>query len=87
MSHDGLGSKAQDMTAQEHLKWATGRALEYYDAGDVASAVGSFVSDVQKHEGTSHIFSNPSTITDLSVGVGGGRESFRQAMMGFPVNG
>jgi hypothetical protein len=40
------------MTREEHLAWAKGRALEYADQGDVASAMASLGSDLNKHPGT-----------------------------------
>lgn len=40
------------MTRQEHLNWCKKRALEYLDSRDVAQAVTSMLSDLQKHEGT-----------------------------------
>lgn len=39
-------------TRAEHLKWCKQRALEYVDAGDLANAFGSFVSDMKKHPET-----------------------------------
>jgi hypothetical protein len=36
----------------EHLAWCKQRALEYVDAGDLASAVASMTSDLGKHEQT-----------------------------------
>jgi hypothetical protein len=37
-------------THAEHLDWVKTRAFEYLDAGDLASAVSSAVSDLCKHE-------------------------------------
>lgn len=39
-------------TREEHLAWAKKRALEYVDAGDLANAVASMGSDLQKHPHT-----------------------------------
>lgn len=36
-------------TREEHLAWAKQRALEYLDAGDLANAVASMGSDLDKH--------------------------------------
>ena len=36
-------------TRDEHLKWCKQRAREYLDAGDLANAVASMVSDMRKH--------------------------------------
>lgn len=36
------------MTREEYLNWAKKRALEYVDAGDLASAVASMSNDLQK---------------------------------------
>lgn len=33
----------------EHLAWCKRRALEYVEAGDLSSAVGSMGSDLRKH--------------------------------------
>ncbi len=47
------------MNAAEHFAWAKGRALEYVEAGDGASALGSLLSDLGKHEGTAGILLDP----------------------------
>lgn len=39
-------------TREEHLQWAKDRALEYLDAGDLANAVSSMGSDLEKHAET-----------------------------------
>jgi hypothetical protein len=36
----------------EHLAWCKARALEYLDAGDLANAVASMGSDLDKHPET-----------------------------------
>jgi hypothetical protein len=40
------------MNRAEHLQWAKGRALEYADRGDVANALSSITSDLNKHPET-----------------------------------
>ncbi len=40
------------MTRAEHLAWAKQRALEYADTGDVAQAMASLGSDLNKHPET-----------------------------------
>lgn len=40
------------MTREEHLAWAKDRALQYVDAGDCVSGIGSLVSDLGKHPKT-----------------------------------
>ncbi len=42
------------MNRSEHLQWCKDRALEYLESGDPQSAFASMVSDVMKHEETSH---------------------------------
>lgn len=37
------------MTRQEHLDWSKQRAIEYVQQGDLAGAMASMVSDLQKH--------------------------------------
>lgn len=39
-------------TREEHIAWCKQRALEYVDAGDLANAVTSMGSDLQKHPQT-----------------------------------
>lgn len=56
-------------TAKEHLAWCVERAMEYADRGDMTNAWASFCSDVRKHEGTEHIFSNPLLGMALVSGV------------------
>jgi len=43
------------MTAEEHLAWAKARAIEYVDANKLVQALASFISDLGKHDGTSHL--------------------------------
>lgn len=40
------------MTRAEHLAWCRERALEYADMGDVAQAMASLGSDLNKHPET-----------------------------------
>ena len=40
------------MDRAEHLQWAKDRALEYADMGDVANAMASLGSDLNKHPDT-----------------------------------
>jgi hypothetical protein len=40
------------VTRAEHLQWAKDRALEYADLGDVANAMASLGSDLNKHPET-----------------------------------
>jgi hypothetical protein len=40
------------VTRTEHLAWAKERALEYADRGDVAQAMASLGSDLNKHPDT-----------------------------------
>ena len=39
-------------TRDEHLEWCKQRAREYVDAGDLANAVASMSSDLNKHPET-----------------------------------
>ena len=39
-------------TRAEHLNWAKDRALEYADRGDMANAIASLGSDLNKHPET-----------------------------------
>jgi hypothetical protein len=41
-----------ERTRQEHLQWCKERASEYVKTGDLAGAVGSMTSDMQKHPET-----------------------------------
>jgi Tfp pilus assembly protein PilF len=43
---------SEDQTRAEHLAWCKERALEYLDAGDLANAVASMGSDLNKHPQT-----------------------------------
>lgn len=40
------------MTGAEHLEWCKKRALEYLDAGELADAFTSMLSDMDKHPET-----------------------------------
>lgn len=37
------------MTRSEHLTWAKARSIEYIERGDLAVALSSFASDMNKH--------------------------------------
>lgn len=37
------------MTRHEHLEWCKNRAHEYLDKGDLANAIASMLSDLNKH--------------------------------------
>jgi hypothetical protein len=37
------------MSQDEHIEWCKKRALEYLDAGDLANAFTSMLSDIRKH--------------------------------------
>lgn len=39
-------------TGEEHLEWCKKRALEYLDAGELADAFTSMLSDMDKHPET-----------------------------------
>ncbi len=41
--------KMPTMTREEHLDWCKQRALEYLDRGELANAVASMGSDLNKH--------------------------------------
>lgn len=72
------------MTAEEHLRWCTERALAYFDARDKPSAIASFLSDVSKHDGTRHI-QGPLAMMMLPMEYERGRDAFERSMMGFAV--
>lgn len=40
------------MNRAEHMRWCKKRALEYLDAGQVADAIASMMSDLTKHPET-----------------------------------
>ena len=40
------------MTREEHLQWCKDRAMQYVNDGDLVNAVGSMMSDINKHEET-----------------------------------
>lgn len=40
------------MSREDHLAWCKRRALEYVEAGDLAAAITSMLSDMGKHPGT-----------------------------------
>jgi hypothetical protein len=69
-------------TAAEHMNFAVGRALEYFDAGDHTNAIASFVSDMDKHPATEHIAYHPFTLIILRDGLSS-RQEFEKAMRGF----
>lgn len=53
------------MTRQQHLEWCKKRAHEYLAKGDVANAVASMMSDLEKHPETS-VASSP-TLNMLGI--------------------
>ncbi|MEP7204892.1 MAG: hypothetical protein ABI716_01725 [Candidatus Saccharibacteria bacterium] len=74
-----------ETTAQEHLNWATDRALDYFDANDKMSAVTSFLSDVGKHPRTAWIQTHHLTMPMLMSQYDEGRDAFKKFMLGFSV--
>jgi hypothetical protein len=42
------------MTRSEHLQWAKDRALKYADRGEMANAIASIESDLNKHPETAN---------------------------------
>jgi len=76
------------MTRQEHLKWAKERALEYVDVGDLANAVASMTSDIQKHDETAYTGEAAATlallvhVATLDV-MNGNARAVRQWVEGF----
>lgn len=46
------------MTPAEHFAWAQARALEYVELGEAGNAMASFVSDLNKHEGTADLLND-----------------------------
>ena len=42
----------EKMTREEYLDWCKRRAHEYLDRGDIASAIASMISDMDKHDET-----------------------------------
>jgi hypothetical protein len=65
----------------EHLAWAKQRALEYFEAGDLASAVASMGSDLDKHP---ELRPNP-VLMQLAMLylVNGDRDGVKRWMEGF----
>ena len=42
------------MNRKEHLEWAQKRALEYAEQDNIRDALGSFMSDMMKHQETAN---------------------------------
>ena len=63
-------------TRDEHLQWCKDRALEYWRAGDLVSAVVSMASDMNKHE---HTKFNPSNVL-IMLGAGYARDCDSEAV-------
>lgn len=71
------------MNAAEHFDWAVGRAMEYVEMGDAASAHASLTSDLGKHEGTAGILTEDLQylfIGEIAIGGVGGARSFIEGL-------
>jgi len=75
-----MNDYADFSTAPDHLEWARTRALEYLDRGDPNGALGSFLSDLNKHSGTrGHVICRfPERVGEDSEGDF--RAAFRKAL-------
>lgn len=66
------------MNAAEYFDWAVGRAMEYVELGDGASAHASLSSDLGKHEGTAGILTVDLQYLFIGeVAIGGARGAKR----------
>ena len=70
------------MTRAEHLQWAKDRALEYYNAGDLSSAVASMASDLGKHAETEHAGQTMAPLAMMFL-VSGDSDGVRRWIEGF----
>ena len=73
------------MDAAEHFEWARERAMEYVAMGDGAGAMGSLVSDLNKHPGTRNILDEGLQFLFLGEVMLGGAEGARRFITGIPV--
>lgn len=73
------------MNAAEHFEWARDRAREYVSLGDGPSAIGSFISDLSKHEGTRNIIDDTLAMLAMGEVLLGGAEGAKRFIEGFPV--
>lgn len=71
------------MTRQEHLDWCKKRAHEYLARRDVASAVGSMLSDLNKHEETRLGGGNILMALGLQTAASGDEHAARRFIDGF----
>ena len=69
------------MTRDEHLSWAKQRAIEYVEAGELANAVASMGSDLEKHPETR--FSPALVAVGMLYVTNGDRQALRRWIEGF----
>jgi hypothetical protein len=68
-------------TREEHLEWCKQRAREYLDAGELANAVASMGSDLEKHPETR--FSPTLVAVGMLYVMDGDRQAVRRWVEGF----
>jgi hypothetical protein len=71
------------MTRQEHLDWCKKRAHEYLDRGDIANAIASMMSDMNKHEETKLGDGNILAVLGLRAAMSGDTNEARRYIDGF----
>ena len=72
-----------EQTREEHLEWCKTRAIEYVDAGDVASAFASMSSDLGKHKETAGHVGIELGMMEMMVGTMKTPEQMRRWITGF----
>lgn len=71
------------MTRQEHLDWCKKRANAYLQRGDIANAVASMLSDLNKHEETKLGFGSPLNLLGMQAVMSGDHQGAKRFIDGF----
>lgn len=71
------------MNRKKHLEWCEKRALEYLDAGDMANAVTSMMSDLDKHPDTELKPDGAMSMLGMTALMSGDPDFVRRFITGF----
>ncbi len=71
------------MTRDEHLAWCKKRVLEYLNEGDVANAVTSMMSDLEKHPDTALKKGSILTMLGMQAIMSGDNDAARRFIVEF----
>lgn len=73
----------REISAGEHFDWCVKRAEKYLDRGDAKEGFVSFVSDMDKHEGTKNMIIPELAVSCMLFDIPKGPEAVRKWIKGW----